>query len=113
MMDAQELQRVLEAHALWLQDPAAAGTRRADLRGADFGYTVVIQSGPLGSRRDYLVTIRMPDSEEQTRTGCWVGSLDELEQRVQEVHGYSFHGWEYQAAIAYHRAMLAAKRKER
>ena len=83
----------------------------ANLYEATLGDTIVVQSGPLGSRRDYLVTVWQPGWEhEETRAGCWTGTLAELAERVTNVYGDTRYGQEYRATIAYHQAMLAARR---
>jgi len=81
----------------------------ATLRGAVTAPTVVVQSGPLGSRNDYLVTLWHPDwPAEQVTAGCWTGTLETLEGRVTATHGDNHYADQYHAAIAYHRAMVVA-----
>ena len=100
-------------------DLSGAILRDADLRGAILTGailtgavttpTVVVQSGPLGSRNDYLVTLWHPDwPAEQVTAGCWTGTLDGLAGRVTATHGSGRHADQYHAAIAYHRAMVVA-----
>jgi hypothetical protein len=95
---------------------AGADLYKANLRGADLAGAIingiVCQSGPLGSRRDYLTTIWQPDWEnEQVTAGCWRGTLTELAERVTRVHGDSRYGREYVAAIAYHQDMVKIVRE--
>lgn len=99
-------------------DLSWADFRATDLRGTvftgsnlyatDFGATRVIQIGPLGSRKDYLVVMRHPDGVVEARAGCFRGSLDALVQQVIETHATpSRFRREYEAAIAYCRTALA------
>ena len=83
----------------------------ADLRGANLRGSVVLQSGPLGSRHDYLVTIWVPGwPAEETMTGCWRGTLDKLSEAARATHGAGVFGQQYAAAIQFHRDMLAIHR---
>ena len=120
-MNKAELDEVLRLHGLWLRGKEegqganlqganlqGANLREADLRGADLGGTLVLQSGPIGSRRDYLVMVWLPGWErEEVRAGCWTGTLEELKIRVAEIHGWDgIYGKEYQATIAYFESLL-------
>ena len=92
-------------------DLGGANLRGADLRGANLGGSVVLQSGPLGSRHDYLVTIWVPGwPAEETMTGCWRGTLDKLSEAARATHGAGVFGQQYAAAIQFHRDMLAIHR---
>ena len=92
-------------------DLGGANLRGADLRGANLGGSVVLQSGPLGSRHDYLVTIWVPGwPAEETMTGCWRGTLDKLSEAARATHGAGGFGQQYAAAIQFHRDMLAIHR---
>ena len=141
-MDTTKLKKILQAHTEWLlgntkgtrADLLSANLQSADLRGADLrganlgganlqwanlqganlGEYAIIQSGPLGSRHDYVVTLWNPSWEsEQTRAGCWNGTLDALALRVEEVHKGTRYESEYRATIAYHRAMLTIAKAEK
>ena len=92
-------------------DLAGADLIRANLTGAVIT-GIVCQSGPIGSRRDYLVTVWQPGWEnEQVTAGCWRGTLKELADRVARVYGESRYGKEYVAAIAYHQDMVRIARE--
>jgi len=94
-------------------DLGGANLRGADLRGANLGGSVVLQSGPLGSRHDYLVTIWVPGwPAEETMTGCWRGTLDKLSEAARATHGAGVFGQQYAAAIQFHRDMLAIHRAD-
>ena len=74
----------------------------ADLRGADWGETKIIQLGPLGSRKDYLVVKRFKDGSTEAKTGCFHGSLEEFAAAVEQTHKDNeavLH--QYQKAIEY------------
>ena len=130
---AEQLTKILEEHLQFLRGSGGqqanlgeADLRGADLRGADLGGvhlrgaslgganlrgSVVLQSGPLGSRHDYLVTIWVPGwPAEETMTGCWRGTLDELSEAARATHGAGVFGQQYAAAIQFHRDMLAIHR---
>ena len=63
-----------------------ADLRNADLCGADLP-AIVLQVGPIGSRKDYVV---YNASNDNIRCGCWNdykgGTLAEFEARVEEVY---------------------------
>ena len=67
-------------------DLCGADLRRADLRGADLP-AIIVQVGPIGSRKDYVV---YNASNDNIRCGCWNdykgGTLEEFEARVKEVY---------------------------
>ena len=85
----------------------------ADLHGADLGEIHVVQIGPVGSRRDYLVSMWGPELD-VVRTGCFVGSLDAFTHAVESTYPdpASEHGAAYRAAIALLRAMREAPAAE-
>jgi hypothetical protein len=63
-----------------------ANLRGTDLRGADLP-AIILQVGPIGSRKDYVV---YNASDDNIRCGCWNdykgGTLEEFEARVEEVY---------------------------
>ena len=72
----------------------------AVLREADLGETKIIQLGPLGSRKDYLVMKRFKDGSTEAMTGCFHGSLEEFAAAVEETHkDHAQFLIEYRAAI--------------
>ena len=134
-MDTKALQEHIVLHGLWL---AGTGGARADLRGANLrratlsranlrgadlrranlnepnlGVYVIVQTGPIGSRRDQLVSMWHPDwPQEEVRTGCFTGTLATLAAQVTSTYPPAASGAEpksgseYAAAISYHRAIL-------
>ncbi len=101
----------LSSANLRFADLSSANMSFADLRSADLRFAdlscFVCQSGPLGSRRDYLTTIWCHGwQHEQVTAGCWSGTLKELVETVANTHGDNRYAHEYKMAIAYHRAML-------
>src|SRR3990167_4867044 len=58
-----------------------ANLREANLGGADLGDNVVIQLGPLGSRKGYLVCIASKGKTEY-RAGCFVGTEKQLREKI-------------------------------
>ena len=82
--------------------------RSANLSSADLGDVKVIQLGPLGSRHDYLVVKQFADGSTEAMTGCFRGSLQELETVMQQTHAeHPQYLVEYTAALAYCRAVFA------
>ena len=65
---------------------SGADLHGAVLSGADLGETKIIQLGPLGSRKDYLVMKRFKDGSTEAMTGCFHGSLEEFAAAVEETH---------------------------
>ena len=56
------------------------------------------QCGPIGSRSDYLHAF-ITDAGIKIRAGCFFGSRDEFEFKLDEGHGSNEHGQEYRAAL--------------
>ena len=85
-------------------DLSGADLRGADLSGADLsgkkliGDRPVLQTGPIGSRSDYLLSF-ITDGGLVLRAGCFEGSRDEFAAAVEKTHGASAHGDEYRAAL--------------
>ena len=73
----------------------------ANLSGADLPYPI-ISVGPIGSRMAYLV---YKTGIDEAMTGCFRGTLAELEAAVAQTHGDNQHGRAYTAAIAFLRAV--------
>ena len=71
---------------LWGANLRDANLRGADLRGVNLPF-VILQVGPMGSRKDYVV---YNASDDNIRCGCWNnykgGTLEEFEARVEEVY---------------------------
>ena len=88
-----------------------ANLRGANLRGANLGDNVVIQLGPIGSRRDYLIAIHTK-GETEYRAGCWTGSAKLLRAAVEKTHLDNNHAAEYLAAIELCEMMLANRIKK-
>ena len=62
--------------------------------------------GPIGSRNAYTSIWRHKDGGYRVSCGCFNGTLEEFEARVEKVHGDNQHGRAYKAAIAMARACL-------
>lgn len=81
----------------------------ADLREANLGNTKILQLGPLGSRKDYLVVKRFPTGETEVMTGCFRGTLLEFEDAVLETYStWSSYYREYRDTIDYIRGLWGA-----
>ena len=78
----------------------------ADLREADLGNNRILQIGPIGSRRDYLILKAGPELDEVS-TGCFTGTLGEFELAVNQTHPDNRWGEEYRLVIAMFKATLA------
>ena len=72
--------------------------------------TDVLALGPIGSRQAVL-TVLFNQPGVRIVAGCWIGTLDEFEARVKEVHGGATHAQEYGAAIAFIRALWATRER--
>lgn len=89
----------------------------ADLREAVLGQTAIVQLGPIGAQKDYLVLKRFEDGSTEVMMGacyygpsdvldeCFRGTLDAFETAVSAT---PLMLREYQAAIQFFRAFLAA-----
>ena len=74
----------------------------ANLGGADLGNTQVIQIGPLGSRRDYLVAKLFEEGDTEIMAGCFIGTLGDFKKAVMWTHeSGSKYREEYLSAIAF------------
>ena len=108
-------------------DLRGADLRDADLRDSDLRYAnlrsadlpaIILQVGPMGSRKDYIV---YNASDDNIRCGCWNdykgGTLEEFEARVEEVYPsenkdtLKFRN-EYLAVIGYFKTVRETHRKE-
>jgi len=74
----------------------------ANLSGADLsrakGIKDIIQIGPIGSRKSYLIAIKNDKDEIKITAGCWTGTLEEFKKRVKEVHKNNDHAKHYKLA---------------
>lgn len=59
----------------------------------------VLLVGPIGSRNDYTTFYRTEDNKIAVSCGCFIGSIDDFEKQVKEVHGESIHAIVYKKAI--------------
>lgn len=139
-MTKEELNEIIASHGRWLVDKSTgeradlrgadlrcADLRDADLRCADLRYAdlrgailpmTILQVGPMGSRKDYVV---YNASNDNIRCGCWNdykgGTLEEFEARVEEVYPsekkdtLKFRN-EYLAVIGYFKTVRETHRKE-
>ena len=98
-MTKEELNEIIASHGRWLVDKSTgeranlscANLRGADLRGANLCSAdlsaIILQVGPIGSRKDYVV---YNASDDNILCGCWNdykgGTLEEFEARVEEVY---------------------------
>ena len=82
----------------------------ANLCGADLGDTQVLQIGPIGSRKDYLVAKLFEDGSTEIMTGCFRGTLKQFKESVMENHesGTRYRN-EYLSAIGFILAIFGLK----
>ena len=89
-----------------------ANLRGANLRGAYLcgkklsGARPFFQVGPIGSRSDYLLAFTTEGSIE-LKAGCFNGSIEEFELKLDAEHGTNIHAQEYRAALVLIRAHAA------
>ena len=84
----------------------SANLRSANLGGADLGgkekligKRPIFQIGPIGSRSAYFVAY-ITDKGLRLRAGCFFGSKEGFESKLDEEHGNNEHATEYRAALA-------------
>ena len=70
----------------------------------------ILQQGPIGSRRDYLVSYLTTDAGIYIKAGCFFGSLAKFTKKVNEVHSESTYAHEYKAAIAMINAVFKTRK---
>ena len=89
-------------------DLGGADLGGANLYGANLGDGIIIQLGPLGSRKDYLIAIACKGKTE-IHAGCFRGTLKALREKVEKTHGGNQYGQEYAAAIECIEKMISAR----
>jgi len=76
----------------------------ADLFGADLsrakGLKDILQIGPIGSRKSYLLALKLDDGKIEIKTGCFSGTIGEFEEQVREKHKDNEHGEAYKMAVS-------------
>ena len=76
----------------------------ADLFGADLsrakGLKDILQIGPIGSRKSYLLALKLDDGKIEIKTGCFSGTIEEFEKQVKENHKDNKHGEAYKMAVS-------------
>ena len=105
----EEIRDILEKHRKWRDE--VGGGSRANLMGAKYGEDSlrgVIQIGPIGSRKSYLVVFGIGEGGFVFRTGCFSGDLEKFEAIINKTHGNSKHGDDYRAGKSLAKAMLPA-----
>ena len=88
-----------------------ASLRNASLDGANLKNTFIFEIGPLGSRHARLCVEF--GKETRCKTGCFEGTLGELEEAVAQTHGENKYAQQYRAAIAFIRALEAINAGEK
>src|SRR3990167_1781379 len=94
------IRKTVEKAHLSGADLSGADLSGADLSGADLsgvkGLYKIIQVGPLGSRKSFLVaTKEKKNSQVVLRTGCFRGSVEEFLRKVTETHKDKDHAFLY------------------
>ena len=103
-MEPKTLKAVLKKHGEFLRnfpEGKRADLSYANLSGADLGAAQVLQMGPIGSRKDYLVCLKCPGKPAQVSTGCFHGSLEEFAEAIAKTHGDNEHARAYFAAVRF------------
>ena len=102
-VEAANFKVALELAVKSRADLSRANLSRANLYGADLsrakGIKDILQIGPIGSRKDYLIALKLEDDSIQIRAGCFVGTIKEFEDRVKETHKDNEHGKAYKLAM--------------
>ena len=83
----------------------SANLRSADLYGADLGESGKLTGdrpyfavGPIGSRQDVLAAFQTENGV-FLRAGCFFGTVEEFNAKLQDEHGDNMHAVEYRAAL--------------
>ena len=83
----------------------SANLRSADLYGANLGESGKLtgdrpffQVGPIGSRQDVLAAFQT-EKGVFLRAGCFFGTVEEFNAKLQDEHGDNTHAVEYRAAL--------------
>src|SRR3990167_2023070 len=100
------IRKTVEKAHLSGADLSRADLSGADLSGADLsgvkGLYKIIQVGPLGSRKSFLVaTKEKKNSQVVLRTGCFRGSVEEFLRKVTETHKDKDHAFLYRKAVKF------------
>lgn len=72
----------------------------------EYGNNDYITIGPIGSRSATTTFYRRSDGVTMVVCGCFHGTINEFEQRVNDVHADNKHGQAYRAAIALARIQM-------
>src|SRR3990167_9222893 len=87
-------------------DLTGANLRGVYLTGANLDPAWTIYTiGPIGSRNDTLTYVRHGLEAATVTTGCFRGTLEEVERAVLKTHGDNHHARSYRAAIAFLRTV--------
>ena len=80
-------------------DLSGANLFVADLSGAK-GLKDILQIGQIGSRKSYLLALKLDDGKIEIKTGCFSGTIEEFEKQVKENHKDNKHGEAYKMAVS-------------
>jgi len=80
-------------------DLSGANLFGADLSGAK-GLKDILQIGQIGSRKSYLLALKLDDGKIEIKTGCFSGTIEEFEKQVKENHKDNKHGEAYKMAVS-------------
>ena len=104
----------LKGANLYGADLKGADLNGANLKGANLGQTRMLQSGPVGSRKDYIIAVRHPNQIVEISTGCFRGSLEEFIAAVQVKQTDDPYRLEYeQIVIPALKAFIALQSREK
>ena len=78
---------------------SGANLSRANLSEAK-GLNDFLQIGPIGSRKSYLLALKLDDGKIEIKTGCFSGTIEEFEKQVKENHKDNKHGEAYKMAVS-------------
>ena len=59
----------------------------------------VLTIGPIGSRNEFTTFFRTKDRKIKVSCGCFLGTIDEFLEKVEQTHGDSKHAIVYRAAV--------------
>jgi len=80
---------------------SGSNLRGSDLSGSNYGDSKIksiLQTGPIGSRKDYSVCYNT-DNGLIVHVGCFRDTMEKFKEAVEKTHGESKHGRDYRAWI--------------
>jgi hypothetical protein len=81
-------------------DARVSGSARVS---GDADYVLI---GPMGTRKAFTTFCKDKDKNIIVFCGCWSGTIEVFEKRIEDVHGDNAHGKSYRAAINFAKTVM-------